>query len=328
MLLKRPRRNRKSAAIRSLVCETRLAASQLIYPLFIKEGSTEPVSSFPRIHRFCETDLLKEIERSLNLGIHSFALFPIIDTYLKNEQATEAVKEDNLLHKTLRAIKSHFPETCVNTDVALDPYTSHGHDGIYDPQQKDIANDPTVSILAEMALRQAEAGSDMVAPSDMMDGRVIAIRKVLDDHGFSHVNIHSYAIKYASCLYGPFRDAVGSQLKFGNKKTYQLNPANFREALLEAALDEEEGADIVMVKPASLYLDIICRLREHTHLPISAFQVSGEYAAILSAAQQGWLDEKQGLWESLLGIRRAGADMIFTYAAPQVAQWLKEGIFD
>ncbi|MCC5832165.1 MAG: porphobilinogen synthase [Chlamydiales bacterium] len=323
LLLYRPRRNRKSAAVRALVEETRLSTSDLIYPQFVVEGSgiRDPISSMPGICRLTLDLLIKEAERLLEFGIPGIALFPIIPKELKNPAASEALNPQGILQQAVRAIKRHFPQLCVITDIALDPYTSHGHDGLVNSEME-IMNDETVEILSQMALIQAEAGVDMVAPSDMMDGRVGAIRAALDRNGFSDVGIHAYTAKYASAFYGPFREALGSTPSFGDKKTYQMNPANSREALIEARLDEMEGADILMVKPALAYLDIIAKLRAATSLPISAYHVSGEYAMVMAAAQNGWLDGDRALLESVLSIKRAGADMIFTYAAPKIAQLL------
>lgn len=317
----RPRRNRKSSAVRALVEETKLSPSDLIYPQFVIEGSgiRDPISSMPGIFRLSLDLLLREAERLVEFGIPAITLFPVISRELKDPAGTEAVNPQGILQKAVRAIKLHFPQLCVITDIALDPYTSHGHDGLVS-ENGEILNDETVKILAEMALIQAEAGVDMVAPSDMMDGRIGAIRTVLDENGFFDVSIHAYTAKYASAFYGPFRDALGSTLSFGDKKTYQMNPANSREALIEAHLDEMEGADILMVKPALPYLDVIAKLRGATALPISAYQVSGEYAMIMAAARNGWLDEDRALFESVLSIKRAGADMIFTYAAPKIAK--------
>ncbi|NGX54690.1 MAG: Delta-aminolevulinic acid dehydratase [Chlamydiae bacterium] len=324
MLICRPRRNRKSSAIRALVQETRLHPSDLIYPLFVIDGAgqREPIASMPGIYRLSLDLLLKEIGKAALLSIPAVALFPVIPKEKKDEEGSEAWNPKGILQQTIRAIKREFPEICVIADVALDPYTSHGHDGVVD-ERGEVMNDETIETLVRMALVQAEAGVDMVAPSDMMDGRVRAIRESLDDEGFHHVNIHAYTAKYASAFYGPFRDALSSKLKFGDKKTYQMNPANQREALLEAALDIEEGADIIMVKPALPYLDVIAKLREATPLPISAYQVSGEYAMLKAAEQNGWIDGPMALLESVMSIKRAGADMIFTYAAPQIAEWLQ-----
>lgn len=317
----RPRRNRKNSAIRALVEETTLTTADLIYPQFVVEGSDikDPIPSMPGIYRLSLDRLLKEAERLVEFGIPALALFPVISSDLKDATGKEAVNPNGILQKAVRLIKKTFPQLCLITDIALDPYTSHGHDGLVD-EEGNILNDPTLEMLMQMALVQAEAGVDMVAPSDMMDGRVRAIRSALDQNEYADVSIHAYTAKYASAFYGPFRDALGSSLSFGDKKTYQMNPANSREALIEARLDEVEGADILMVKPALPYLDIIAKLRSATALPISAYQVSGEYAMIIAAAQNGWLDSDQALFESVLCIKRAGADMIFTYAAPTIAR--------
>jgi porphobilinogen synthase len=328
-MLYRPRRNRKNSAIRGLVQETYLHASDLIYPLFIIEGSSrrEPISSMPGIYRLGIDAALQEIDKCLKLGIASFALFPVIAKEKKTEQGLESLNEEGLLQKTIQRIKKTFPSACLMSDVALDPYTTHGHDGLINTEGE-ILNDATVEILAKMAVIQAQAGIDMVAPSDMMDGRVRVIRNALDASKFSHVNIHAYSAKYASSFYGPFREALSSSPKFGDKKTYQMNPANQREALREAKLDEEEGADILMVKPALPYLDVISKLKEETTVPISAYQVSGEYAMIMAASQNGWINGPQAFWESVLSIKRAGADMIITYAAPLIAEKLTTGAPD
>lgn len=325
----RPRRNRKSPAIRALIQEIRLHVTDLIYPLFIREGAQlrDPIASMPGIYRLSGDSILKEVERAVELGIPGIALFPVIPSELKDLEGSEGVNPDGFLQKTIQMIKEEFPEICLISDVALDPYTSHGHDGLVN-DGGEVVNDETVEVLVKMALIQAQAGSDMVAPSDMMDGRVREIRLSLDAHGFHHVNILSYTAKYASAFYGPFRDALSSRLQFGDKKSYQMNPANRREALLEARLDEEEGADILMVKPALAYLDVIAAIKQATSLPIAAYQVSGEYAMIMAAAQNGWLDGEKALWESLHCIKRAGADMIFTYAAPLIAGLITSGALD
>ena len=320
MLTIRPRRNRKSPAIRSLVEETRLHTSDLIYPLFLTEAESSPIASLPGIFRFNLSDLLKEIEGALRLNIQSVALFPIIQPEMKDPFGKEALNPDGFHQEAIRTIKQEFPQLCLICDVALDPYTTHGHDGVVDEHGL-VLNDETVAILAQMAAVQAEAGADMVAPSDMMDGRVGAIRRALDDSGYPNVSIHAYSAKYASAFYGPFRDALGSSPR-GDKKSYQMNPANRREALLEAQIDEKEGADILMVKPAIHYLDVICKLKEVSQLPISAYHTSGELAMIFAAAERGWLDKEKALWEATLSIKRAGADMIFTYAAPQIAKMI------
>ncbi len=323
----RPRRNRKSAAVRSLVEETKLSVSDLIYPQFVVEGFgiQDPIQSMPGIYRLSLDQLLREAERAVEFGIPGIALFPVIPKERKDATGSESANPDGILQKTVKALKEAFPQLCVITDVALDPYTSHGHDGLLS-DEGEILNDETVEVLVRSALTQAEAGVDMVAPSDMMDGRVGAIRTALDANGFEHVNIISYTAKYASAFYGPFRDALSSAPAFGDKKTYQMNPANWREALIEMQLDEKEGADVLMVKPALAYLDIIAKIREATALPISAYHVSGEYAMVMAAAQNGWLDGDRALFESVLSIKRAGADMIFTYAAPKIAQILTSDV--
>jgi len=312
-----------------LVQETRLHPSDLIYPLFVTGGIgiRDEIKSLPGIFRMSIDSLLKEVDRAVEVGIQAVALFPVIPSEKKDLMASECMNPRGLLQEAIREIKEAFPDLCLIADVALDPYTSHGHDGLVDGDGG-ILNDETVEILVQMALIQAEAGIDMVAPSDMMDGRVGAIRTALDEAGFSHVSIHAYSAKYASAFYGPYREALGSVLKNGNKKTYQMNPANWREALREGYLDEEEGADILMVKPALPYLDVITKLRDATTLPISAYQVSGEYAMIMAASQKGWINGEQVLLESLMAIKRAGADMIFTYAAPKAAELITIGALD
>ncbi|NGX61769.1 MAG: Delta-aminolevulinic acid dehydratase [Chlamydiae bacterium] len=319
----RPRRNRKSPAIRRLVQETLLTPSDFVYPQFILSGSGDPVpiASMPGIYRLPLEALLHAAEKTLQLGIPAMALFPVINPELKDPHGSEALNPNGILPQTISALKKRFPELCLITDIALDPYHSHGHDGLVG-DAGEVLNDETLERLAQMALVQAEAGVDMVAPSDMMDGRVRVIRERLDSHGYTQVSILSYAAKYASSFYGPFRDALSSSPSKGDKKGYQMDPANSREALLEATLDIEEGADILMVKPALPYLDILCKIREITHLPLSAYHVSGEYAMVMAAAQKGWLDADQVFHESLLSIKRAGADMIFTYAAHQIAPLL------
>jgi porphobilinogen synthase len=315
----RPRRNRKSQVIRDMVEETSLSVKNLIFPLFLTEGSKKKIeiSSMPGIYRFSPDEVLKEIEACLNLGIKSFALFPHFEENKKDKYATISYSNDNYYLKTISEIKKHFPETCIITDVAMDPYSSDGHDGIV--ENGEILNDETLTILGKMALAQAQAGADMVAPSDMMDGRVGYIRKILDDNGFTNVSIMAYTAKYASSFYGPFRDALDSAPKAGDKKTYQMNPANSREALLEAELDQVEGADFLMVKPALAYLDVIKLLKDNFNLPIAAYNVSGEYAMIKAAAEKGWINGEKAMQECLLGIRRAGADVILTYFAKEFA---------
>lgn len=314
----RLRRNRKSEAIRKMVQETHLTPHDLVAPFFLIEGEKkrQPIESLPGIERLSIDLALKEAKELHERGIQSIALFPVIDPSLKSPEATEAWNPDGLLSRAIREMKFALPSLCIMADVALDPFTSHGHDGLVN-EKGIILNDETVERLIEMALMQARAGIDFVAPSDMMDGRVGAIREALDDEGFHDVGILAYSAKYASALYGPFRDALNVKLTFGDKKTYQMDPANWREALLEAALDEEEGADILMVKPASLYLDIIARLKEQTRRPVAAYHVSGEYAMVMAAHQAGWLNADKVFYETLLSIKRAGADLIFTYAVKQ-----------
>lgn len=315
----RPRRNRQSAAIRDLVRETELTPGHLIYPLFLQEGGENtPISAMPGCQRWCVEDLVREAGEAHALGIPAVVLFPRIDDALKTPGAEECHNDDGLVPRAIRALKAAHPTLTVITDVALDPYNSDGHDGLVAADGR-ILNDETVAVLVRQALCHARAGADIVAPSDMMDGRVAALRAGLDAAGFAGVSIMSYTAKYASAYYGPFRGALDSAPKAGDKKTYQMDPANAREALREAALDEAEGADILMVKPAGPYLDIIARLRAATPLPIAAYQVSGEYLMIKAGAAAGWLDEAKVVHESLLGIRRAGADMILTYFAKQVA---------
>ncbi|MGK6350262.1 porphobilinogen synthase [Parapedobacter sp. DT-150] len=323
-MLTRPRRNRKSAVIRDMVQETRLNAANLIFPLFVIEGNdiqTE-VTSMPGIYRYSIDKLLHEVESCMNLGLRAFDLFPNIDESLKDKYASESYREGSLYLRAIHEVKRHFPEACVITDVAMDPYSSDGHDGIVEEGQ--ILNDETLDILGKMALAHAQAGADIVAPSDMMDGRIGYIRHVLDEHGFANVSLMSYTAKYASAFYGPFRDALNSAPKHGDKKTYQMNPANQREALIEAELDTQEGADFLMVKPALAYLDVIKLLKDNFDLPIAAYNVSGEYAMIKASARNGWLDEQRATMEVLTGIRRAGATAILTYHAKEVLEkkWL------
>ncbi|MDZ4288594.1 MAG: porphobilinogen synthase [Prosthecobacter sp.] len=319
----RPRRNRQSAAIRDLVRETELTPGHLIYPLFIQEGAENtPISAMPGCQRWCLKDLVKEAGEAHALGIPAVVLFPRIPDELKTRDAAECHHDEGLVPRAIRALKAAHPTLAVITDVALDPYNSDGHDGLVADDGR-VLNDETIKVLCLQALCQARAGADVVAPSDMMDGRVGAIRQALDEAGYSGVSIMSYAAKYASAYYGPFRGALDSAPRGGDKKSYQMDPANAREALREAALDEAEGADILMVKPAGPYLDIIAKLRAASTLPIAAYQVSGEYLMIKAGAAAGWLDESKVVMESLLGIRRAGADMILTYFAKQVARELQ-----
>jgi porphobilinogen synthase len=322
-LTHRPRRLRRTPAIRRLVRETVLTVDDLIYPMFVMEGENirEEVSSMPGSYRYTLDLLLKEIEEVFALGINAIALFPAVPPEKKDVTGTESYNPDGLIQRSVRAIKQSTPDIIVITDVALDPFTTHGHDGILD-ENGIIVNDPTIEVLVKMSLSQAAAGTDMVAPSDMMDGRIGAIRVALDEAGYEHVGILAYSAKYASAYYGPFRDALGSAPKSGDKKTYQMDPANSRESIKEVYLDITEGADIVMVKPALAYLDIIAKVKEATDLPVAAYNVSGEYAMIKAAAQMGWIDEKQVMLETLLSMKRAGADIILTYFAKEVAQIL------
>jgi porphobilinogen synthase len=327
-LTRRPRRMRRTASLRTLASETEVLPQHLIQPIFVieGEGAPEAIDSMPGIARLSIKATVAECRELHALGISGVALFPKLDESLKSDDGREALNPNTLVLRAIRAIKAAVPELTVITDLALDPYTEHGHDGLWDASAQDLANDATVELLAEMAVLAAEAGVDMVAPSDMMDGRVGAIRSALDDNDFEKTAIMAYSAKFASAYYGPFRDAVGSARSAGthnlNKRSYQLNPANRREALVEIALDEEEGADVLMVKPAGPYLDIIREVREETELPLAAYQVSGEYAQIMAAAEQGWLDRARCRDESLLAIRRAGADMILTYFAKAFAQSL------
>ena len=323
---RRPRRTRRNAVIRGLVRETRLTPDHLVLPLFVIDGEavSVPISSMPGHARLSIDLVIEKCREALALGVGAFALFPAIDPKLKTEDAREAVKPKNLLCRAVGAIKEALPGAYVITDIALDPYSSMGHDGLV--MKGEVVNDATVDVLAEMAVVHAAAGADMVAPSDMMDGRVSAIRAALDAAAATHVAILSYTAKYASGFYGPFREALDSAPVDApdvpkDKKAYQMDSANAREALVEAALDEEEGADILMVKPALPYLDVIQRLRVATDLPIAAYQVSGEYAMLKAAAERGWLDERTCMTEALVGIARAGADVIFTYAALEYARW-------
>ena len=319
---RRPRRNRKSAAVRALVEETQLTVNDFIYPLFLIEGSNkkEEIPSMPGIFRYSLDSLIDEISECVHLGIKGFCIFPSLDDDKKDKYATEGYNQNGLYITALKQIKSKFPDIALMTDIAMDPYSSDGHDGIV--ENGEILNDETLEILGKMALAQAEAGADILGPSDMMDGRVGYIRQVLDDAGFKHVSIMSYTAKYASAFYGPFRDALDSVPKFGDKKTYQMNPANTKEALIEADLDIAEGADMIMVKPALAYLDIIKSLNDHYDIPITAYNVSGEYAMIKAAAQNGWLDGEKIMLESLLSMKRAGASIILTYFAKEVAKIL------
>ena len=318
---KRPRRNRKSESIRGLVREARLSVEQLIYPLFIldSENQSEPIASMPGQSRLGREPLMREITECMKAGIRSFALFPVVEDGLKDPLASYSYAEENFYLHRIREVKEAFPEATIVSDVAMDPYSSDGHDGVV--KNGKILNDESLPVLVRMAVAQAQAGVDVIGPSDMMDGRVGAIRQALDGEGLSEVSVMSYTAKYASGCYGPFRDALDSAPKHGDKKTYQMDPANVREALREAELDESEGADILMVKPAAYYLDVIHRLKESSYLPIAAYNVSGEYAMIKAAAANGWLDGEAAMVELLTSIRRAGADMILTYFAKEYAHW-------
>ena len=319
MLISRPRRNRKSAAIRDLVQETTLSVNDFIFPMFVMEGSgiKSEIKSMPNIYRFSIDTLLEEIKEISDLGIKSICLFPNYPEAKKDKYATESHNSETLYLKALSEIKNKFPHIALMTDVAMDPYSSDGHDGLV--ENGEILNDETLDILGKMALAQARAGADIIGPSDMMDGRIGYIREMLDDEGFTNVSIMSYSVKYASAFYGPFRDALDSAPKFGDKKTYQMNPANVREALIEGQLDVAEGADFLMVKPAFSYLDVIKTMADNFDLPIAAYNVSGEYAMIKAAAQNGWLDGDKAMLEMLLSIKRAGAKIILSYFAKEFA---------
>lgn len=320
----RPRRNRKSTAIRNLVEETNLGPQHLIYPIFLKDGKNikEEVSSLPNNYRWSLDRLLLEIDECMNLGVQTFDIFPYVDEALKDKIASYSYAEDNFYLEAIRQIKARFPESVIMSDVAMDPYSSDGHDGYVENGK--IINDTTLPILAKMSLSQAQAGIDIIGPSDMMDGRVGVIREALDQNGYTDVSIMSYTAKYASAFYGPFRDALNSAPKSGDKKTYQMNPANKREALLEAQLDFDEGADMLMVKPALCYLDVIHMLRENFPIPITAYNVSGECAMVYAASKSGYLNYDLAVYEILLSIRRAGADGILTYFAKDFAQMIRK----
>ncbi len=319
-MLRRPRRNRKNEGIRSLIRQTQVTTDDLIFPLFLIEGynQKQEVISMPGIYRLTSDLMLKEIEYCMGLGIRSFDVFPIVSEKDKTSEAIEGYREDSFYLRTLREIKARLPESHIITDIAMDPYSSDGHDGLV--KEGKILNDATLEILGKMALAQAETGIDMIGPSDMMDGRIGYLRELLDQQGFQDVGIMSYTAKYASTFYGPFRDALDSAPKFGDKKTYQMDPANREEALLEAQLDYEEGADILMVKPALTSLDIISDFKQNFPLPIAAYNVSGQYSMIKAAAQKGWLDSERAMQESLTAIKRSGADIILTYFAKEFAE--------
>ena len=323
-MLYRPRRNRKSSAIRDMVEETYLSPKNLIYPLFLIDGKNikKEVASMPGNFRWSLDLLLPEIEHLLKLGIDKIDLFPVVDEQHKDKTASYSYIDSNFYLEAIREIKKRFPEMTIMSDVAMDPYSSDGHDGLVINGK--IVNDETLPILGKMSVAQAQAGVDIIGPSDMMDGRIGYIRNELDKAGFTETSIMSYCAKYASAFYNPFRDALDSAPKSGNKLTYQMNPANKREALIEAELDTQEGADMLMVKPALCYLDVIHLLKENSTLPITAYNVSGECAMVYAAAQNGWLDYEKVMPEILLSIRRAGADGILTYFAKDFALWSKK----
>ncbi len=322
----RPRRNRKAEWARRLVRENVLTTNDLIWPIFVVDGNNTrtPVASMPGVERLTVDQAVRDAERAMKLDIPCIALFPYTEASLRDEAGSEALNPNNLVCQSVRAIKKEFPDIGVLCDVALDPFTSHGHDGLIEDGR--ILNDETVAVLVRQALTQAEAGCDVIAPSDMMDGRVGAIREALDEAGFLDVQIMAYAAKYASAFYGPFRDAIGSAKTLtGDKRTYQMDSANSDEALREVELDIAEGADMVMVKPGMPYLDVVRRVKETFSMPTFVYQVSGEYAMIAAAANNGWIDGDRAMMESLLGFKRAGADGILTYFAPKAAEKLKAG---
>ncbi|MEY3048439.1 MAG: hypothetical protein RL365_477 [Bacteroidota bacterium] len=323
-MLIRPRRNRKHAAIRDMVQENFLSVEHLIYPMFLTDGTgvKEEISSLPRNYRWSLDLMLKEIESSLSLGLNKLVLFPAVSDELKDKTATYSYASENFYLHAIRAIKERFPEAILMSDVAMDPYSSDGHDGLV--QDGKILNDETLPILAKMSIAQAQAGIDIIGPSDMMDGRVGYIREALDLEGYTDTSIMAYSAKYASAFYGPFRDALNSAPKSGDKKTYQMSPANKREALLEASLDMEEGADFIMVKPALSYLDVIHLLKEHSTVPITAYNVSGECAMVYAAAEKGWINYEAIVSEILMSMRRAGADGILTYFAKDFATFTQK----
>lgn len=322
----RLRRKRQSPAIRSLLQETYLQPSNLVAPLFVVEGNQQlqPIASMPDIFRFSLDLLVKEVRELRSLGIKAINLFFYVSNEKKDELGSEAFRPGNLLQRTISLLKEDMNDLCIMADIALDPYTDHGHDGALN-QFGDVDNDLTLELLGKMSLLAAEAGADFISPSDMMDGRVGYLRKLLDGAGYSRVGILSYAAKFVSSFYRPFRHALDSAPKLGDKKSYQLNPANAREALLECKLDEEEGADMLLIKPALPYLDILAKVKEKTLLPVGAYHVSGEYAMLMAAVKEGWLDKEHALSETLLSIKRAGADFIFTYGAKEMAKILQKG---
>ena len=326
----RPRRLRRSPALRAMVRENQLLPADFIYPLFVHEGAeVEPIGAMPGANRWSLDRLSAEVQRAWDLGIRCVVLFPKVSEGLKTEDGSESFNANGLIPRAIRQLKREVPDMAIMTDVALDPYSCDGHDGIVSPEGV-VLNDETIDQLCKQAVMQAEAGADLIGPSDMMDGRVGAIREALDDAGFEHVGIISYTAKYSSAYYGPFREALDSAPRATtekvipkNKDTYQMDPANAREAITEAQLDEQEGADIMMVKPGLAYLDIICRLRDESELPIAAYNVSGEYSMVKAAAERGWIDERAVVLETLLSFKRAGADLILSYHACDAAEWLK-----
>jgi porphobilinogen synthase len=326
MILNRPRRNRQNEAIRAMVRETNLSAQHFIAPLFVIDGKDNriPIKSMPGHARLTIDHLITEAKELHALGVKAVALFPAIEDKFKTPDAREAYNPDGLNVRAIRALKDALPDMIVMGDIALDPYSSEGHDGLVDPKTGEIMNDPTLEVLARQAIAEARAGVDIIGPSDMMDGRVEFLRRALDQEGFKNTLIMSYCAKYASGYYGPFREALDSAPKKGDKKTYQMDPANGTEALREAALDEAEGADILMVKPGLPYLDVIYRLKQNFTLPIAAYNVSGEYAMVKAAAQNGWIDNDKVVLETLTCFRRAGADIILTYFAKEAAQLLDQ----
>lgn len=319
----RPRRLRQSDAVRSLVQENHIQATDFIVPLFFMEGKNakEEIPSMPGYYRYTIDLLIDEVQSCYDLGLRSVLLFAKVPDELKDTKGSEALNPEGLMQRAIKAIKKSCPEMCVMTDVALDPYSSDGHDGLV--EDGEIVNDASVELLGEMALSHAQSGADIVAPSDMMDGRIGYIREVLEEQGFPNVGIMSYSVKYASCFYGPFRDALDSAPGFGDKKTYQMNPANAEEGLVECALDIQEGADILMVKPGMPYLDMVRLVKEKFKVPVAAYQVSGEFSMIHAAAEKGWLNLEDAMLESVIGFKRAGADLIASYFAKDIARLLK-----
>ena len=320
----RGRRLRTSAAMRDMVAEHNLKPADFIAPVFVMEGENEKIEipSMPDYYRYTLDLLMDEIQELQEVGIRSVLVFAKVPDELKDNKGSEALNPDGLMQRAVRAIKEEFPEMLVMTDIAMDPYSSYGHDGIV--EDGEILNDESVEVLSKMAVSHARAGVDMVAPSDMMDGRIGAMRKAMDDEGFEHTGIMAYSAKYASSYYGPFRDALDSAPGFGDKKTYQMDPANVQEAIKEAKLDEQEGADIVMVKPGLPYMDVIRAVKENVSVPVSVYNVSGEYAMLKAAAQKGWLNEEEAMMEALVGFKRAGADLIATYFAKAAAKVLNK----